>query len=113
MARLISLPTGPSNLQLGWTVGSLLAAGASEQSPWLDLTNIDVLRIVRTATTGVYALEVDWSRDGAAVDVTEVITVNNNASAEVRAVAKFARLRVRNTDAIAAFTAHRTTMHMR
>lgn len=96
-----------------WTSGVLVAAAGSDVSGWVDVRQHDALRIARTHAGGAYALEVDWSRDGVAVDVTQALTVANNASAEVLVAAPFARLRVRNTDGVAAFTAHRTIVHAR
>lgn len=113
MTRIPSLATGPTPLQVLWSDGSLVAGGANVASGWIDCTNLDSLRLLRTSAGGAYALEVDWSRDGAAVDVTQVLALNNNNSGELAVAAKFARFRVRNTDAVAAFTAHRTTVHGR
>lgn len=96
-----------------WTSGTLVAASGADVSPWLDLTLIESLLLARTATGGAYALEIDWSRDGATADVTEAITLANNTSTKIPAATRFARVRVRNTDGVAAFTAHRTTVHGR
>ena len=103
----------PAALVLLHTSGTLLGANGAEASGWKDISTKEELKIYRTAAGGTYALEVDWSRDGAAADVTEVITSANNTSAVKKVVAPFVRLRVRNTDAVTAFTAHRTTVYAR
>lgn len=100
-------------LVLLWTENALVAAAGSVTSAWIDVSARDLLRIGRTSAGGVYAFEIEWSRDGAAVDVTEVVVVGNNTTLEKRVGMAFARFRVRNTDAAAAFTAHRTTVTAR
>lgn len=100
-------------LQLLLTADSLLTAGAAEASGWVDLANVEHLRIGRSSTGGVYVFEIDWSTDGAVADFTETVAVANNGTTEKPVAARFARFRVRNTDAVAAFTSHRTTVHGR
>lgn len=100
----------PAVLQELWTSGTLLAANGSEASPWVDLSYVDSLRIGRTHAGGAYALEVDWSRDGATPDITQAIVLANNDTGELAVAARFARFRVRNTDGVSAFTAHRTNV---
>lgn len=86
----------------------LLAVGANEQGAWRNVDQVAVIVVSRTATGGTYVIEVDWSRDGVAVDLVETLAVPNNGRLEVRPAARFARFRVHNTDAVTAFTAHRT-----
>lgn len=95
-----------------FTTDALLVAGENEVSGWLDFQtlNIQTLLITRTATLGAYALEVDWSADGVAVDVVEVIPVANDTSVAKTIAARYGRVRVRNTDAETAFTAHHTVV---
>lgn len=100
----------PPALQELWTDGTLVGGGGSVSSPWLDLTLLDSLRLMRTHAGGTYSLEVDWGRDGATVDVTQALTLANNESAELVVAARFARFRVNNTDGLNAFTAHRTNV---
>lgn len=102
-----------------WTSGELVGAGGQAQSSWFDVRRFDLFAATRNSTGGTYALEIDWSNDGIAVDQTDTVTVPNDAAREHRitpplldrAVASlpvlFARFRVRNTGG-AAFTAHRT-----
>lgn len=98
------------DLSTHWTDGTLLGTTGSVQSAYIDLLQQDLLRVIRRSTAGTYAFEVDWSRDGVTTDVTETVAVPNNGSTEKRVMARWARFRVRNTDAVAAFTAHRTTV---
>lgn len=115
MTRTVSLPTDVliDPLVLSWSDGTLLAATAAVDSGFIDLADRDSVRVVRTATAGTYALEIDWSRDGVAVDVVETVTPVNNTSAKINVATRFARFRVRNTHATDAFTAHRTTISAR
>ena len=100
-----------------WTLllysDTLLAAGGSAVSGWIDLqtAGVTAIRPTRTSTGGTYALEIDWSRDGVTADITETVTVGNNVSVEKKAPMRYARVRARNTDAVAAFTVHRTVVH--
>ena len=110
-AEVVSTSAGA--LALAWTDGTLVAASGSVASGWLDVVGANVLRIGRTHAGGAYAFEIDWSRDGVTVDFTEAVTVANNTTVEKPVAMPFARLRVRNTDAVAAFTAHRTTVYRR
>lgn len=111
--RIPSLPVDLTPLAEVWTSGALIAGGGTDASPFADLTSRETLRIIRTSAPDTYAFEIDWSRDGATVDVTEVIAVANNARASVTVGARFARFRVRNTSATVALTAHRTTVSAR
>lgn len=90
--------------------GTLVAAAGASVSGWQDVSNFDVITISRTAAGGVYAFEIEWSRNRSVVDVTEVVTVGNNGRVDIKPAAPFARFRVRNTDAVTAFTAHRTNV---
>jgi hypothetical protein len=96
-----------------WSDNTLIAANGSVQSGFADVSVAEELRIMRTATAGTYAFEIDWSRDGVAVDLTETVSVPNQGRATVRPSAPYARFRVKNTDAVLPFTAHRTTVFAR
>jgi hypothetical protein len=111
--RQDSLPTGPTILEVLWSDGTLVAGGGAVDSGWIPLSSLDSLRLIRRHAGGAYALEIDWSRDGATVDVTEVLGLANRTSGELAVAARYARFRVRNTDALNAFTEHRTTVHAR
>lgn len=106
---------GAAAFQLLFTTSTLLAAASNTASGWFDLQalGITALFLGRAAAGGAYVLEVDWSRDGVAVDVTEAVTPGNNATLKKEPGMRFCRLRVRNTDAVTAFTAHRTTVYGR
>lgn len=106
---------GAAAFQMLFTSNTLLAAGGSSVSAWFDIQalGITALFLGRSAAGGVYVLEVDWSRDGVAVDVTEAVTPGNNATLKKEPGMRHCRFRVRNTDAVVAFTAHRTTVHGR
>lgn len=100
-----------TTLALLWTTGALLAGGDNAVSGWLNVSDRNVLRIGRTSSGSPgYAFEIDWSRDGVAVDFAETVAVADNTTIEKPIASLFARLRVRNTDAVAAFTAHRTVV---
>lgn len=110
MTRTPSLALPASSLSEIFTSGTLIAANASVQSAFISVTLLDRLRVSRTSVAGAYAFEIDWSRDGVAVDLTQAVAVNNNAGVEVLVFLPFVRFRVRNTDALAAFTSHRTNV---
>lgn len=109
----VPVSSTPTALQLLHTSGTPLAVASSEESAWVNVETVAHLFISRATTGGTYGFEVDWSRDGVAVDLTEVVTVADDTSVERRVAAKFARFRVRNTDAAVAFTAHRTNVYGR
>lgn len=92
---------------------ALLAAGAVVESAWIDVSSIEALFILRKSTGGAYAFEIDWSRDGVAVDIVEVVATTNNGGIKKEIGVKFARFRVRNTDAVTAFTNHLTVVNGR
>lgn len=93
-----------------WSDGTLLAAGGAVASPWVDLRGFDSLVISRNQVGGTYAFEVDWSRDGATVDLTEAVATVEDDQVAQPIAATYGRFRVRNTDAVNAFTAHRTNV---
>lgn len=99
------------DLDLLWTDGTLLGTGASVLSGWFNVRGAQELRISRASSGGTYAFEIDWSRDGANVDLTESVNTNDNNQASRPTAASWARLRVRNTDALNDFTAHRTNVY--
>lgn len=100
-------PTGLP-LQEVFSSGTLVAANANVVSAWVDVRTLARLLVSRAATAGAYVLEIEWSRDGIAVDIIQTLAVGNNSAVEVLVAAPFVRFRVRNTDALVAFTAHRT-----
>ena len=111
VAEVVSFNTGA--LALLWTNATLLGTNGSAASEWIAVAQYDVLRIGRTSAGGTYAFEVDWSRDGVTSDLTEVVAVGNNITVEKPVGAAFARFRARNTDAVSAFSAHRTNVYAR
>lgn len=115
LANPLPVSTPPPVFSLVFTDATLIAAASSVVSGWFDLESAGArfLHMLRASTGGTYALEVDWSRDGAAVDVTEALTPANNASITKDAVTRYCRIRIRNTDGVAAFTAHRSTITAR
>lgn len=110
MSRTPSLALPPAEMVSLWTNNTLVAANGNVASGFISVSTLDRLRISRTSAAGAYALEIDWSRDGVAVDITQTIAVNNNSGLEVQVFLPFIRVRVRNTDALAAFTSHRTNV---
>lgn len=96
-----------------WTDATLIAANANATSAWMDVSTRDELRIGRTTAGGTYAFEVDWARadpGAGAADITEVVVVANNTTVNKPVGMAWARFRARNTDAVTAFTAHRTVV---
>lgn len=93
-----------------WSSTALLAAASSTESAWLDIgKQTPDLEVTRTNTGGTYVLEADWSRDdGAATMTTDTISTTAGEPAVIIGKARWVRLRVRNTHATAAFTAHST-----
>jgi hypothetical protein len=93
-----------------WSSTALVAALSSTESAWLDIgKSTPDLEVTQTSTTGTYALEVDWSRDGGATTMsTDTVTTTPGVAATVTGRARWSRLRVRNTHATLAFTAHST-----
>jgi hypothetical protein len=89
---------------------SLIAALAQVQSAWLDHSSPSLF-ITRTSTNGTYAFEIDWSRDGGStIAQTDTITTTGGVTAVVPTQGRWARLRVKNTHATLAFTAHSTVV---
>lgn len=82
------------------------------QSDWLDVRSVKDLVVLRAATGGAYALEVDWSHDKVTTDVTETLATVNNDSVRRPVAHLFARFRVRNTSAVAAITNHATVIRV-
>lgn len=96
-----------------WTASGLLAANGSTVSDWIDVAQLENLLIIRKSTGGTYALEIDWSRGGVSVDFTEVVATTPSVPLVKPVASQFARLRVRNTDAVTAFSAHLTVVNAR
>jgi hypothetical protein len=102
------LVRSPATEQL-FTSNALLAAGGNDASGIIDLSRYDTVRVGKASTGGVYAFEIDWVLDdGATVAFTETATPGEKAGIVRNVLAPFARFRVRNTDGLNAFTAHRT-----
>lgn len=89
---------------------TLIAAGESVESPWFDFKtlNLSSLFITRSSTPDIYVFEIDWSDDGIAARVTEVVTIVNNTSVSKTVAARYGKLRIRNTDTVASFMVHTT-----
>lgn len=106
---VVGAPTAPfANL---FEDANIVAISGSVTSGWLDLETLGVtdLLIRRRAAGGAYQFEIDWSRDGVGTNpITEIINVPDSGSVVKQVVARFARVRVRNTSAVAAFTSHYT-----
>lgn len=106
-----TLPTAAqSALAELWSDGTLIGVSGAVVSGWVNVASYKDLRILRTAAGGTYAFEVDWGRATGVADITETVVVANNTSVSKPVGATWARFRVRNTDAVTAFTAHRTTV---
>lgn len=113
MALIGGGPTGSSAaVAIGqkFTDGTLIAISSEVVSGWLDLEKVAHLHITRTATGGTYDFQIDWSRDGVTADVTETVTVGDNASVEKQVATRYARFRIRNTSGVIAFSAHRSVV---
>lgn len=110
MLRIPSLPAPPQPLVEVWTDGTLVGPNGNKLSSWAEVGTMDKLRISRVSTGGTYVLEIHWSRDGVSVDVTQNLNIANNSGDEVLVFAPFVRFQVRNTDALAAFSSHRTNV---
>lgn len=93
-----------------WSDTTLVAALGSAVSGWLDIgKSTPDLEVTRTNTAGTYVFEVDWSRDaGSTTLTTDTVTTVSGEPAAITGKARWARLRVRNTHATLAFTAHST-----
>ncbi len=115
--RLLSqtpLQTAQQAIQLLHTSNEAVAAsGTGAWSGWKDLNTVGSLLIGRTATGGAPTVDIEWSRDGAAGDFIENVAPANNTTVEKRVAARWARFRVRNTDAVNALAGHRTNVYGR
>jgi hypothetical protein len=113
---------GPLNVQTPMvTLGSVatnLAAGANEivaggnAGGFFDVASRARLFLGRASTGGAYQLDLEWSRDGATIDLTETVAVGDATTVGKEVAMPFVRVRVRNTGGTA-FTAHRTTVTAR
>lgn len=92
---------------------TLIAGSGNFTSGWFDLSDVENLIAIRNSASGAYALEIDWSSDAAVVDIVETIVLNNNSRIVIPVATEFARIRIRNTDAALAFTAHTTVVNGR
>jgi hypothetical protein len=95
-----------------WTNTALVGALSNVVSGWIDIgKQTPSLEILRTNTGGTYAFEVDWSRDGGSTtETTDSITTVAGSFTAVTSKARWCRLRVRNTHATVAFSAHSTAV---
>lgn len=95
-----------------WSSTALVAAVSNTASGWLDIgKSTPDMEVTRTVTGGTYAFEVDWSRDGGSTTLTtDTITTTDGGTSVITGKARWARLRVRNTHATLAFTAHSTVV---
>lgn len=99
------------DLDLLWTDDSNVAANGNVVSGWINVKGAEEVRISRNSSGGAYAFEIDWSRDGVTVDYVDPVTVPDDDSVTVQTAGLFARFRVRNTDAVLSFNAHRTNVY--
>lgn len=89
----------------------LIAAGQSVVSDWINALTVTRLNGAKKSAGGNYRLEAEWSRDGVDVAVvTTLIEAEESATLDSRVHMPFVRLRVRNTDALTAFTDHVTVV---
>jgi hypothetical protein len=95
-----------------WSSTALVAALGQDQSGWIDIKKkAPPLDVLRTNTGGTYVFEVDWSRDGGTSTLqTDTITTTAGSYTSITSVARWCRLRVRNTHATLPFTAHSTVV---
>lgn len=95
-----------------WSSTALVAAVSSTASGWFDIgKQTPDLEVTRTNTGGTYVLEADWSRDGGSSTLTtDTITAPDGQTSVIVGKARWVRLRVRNTHAALAFTAHSTVV---
>lgn len=96
-----------------WSTTALVGALSNVQSGWIDIgKQTPDFEVTRTNTGGTYAFEVDWSRDGGSTTAsTDAITTGSGEPpTAITGKARWARLRVRNTHATVAFSAHSTVV---
>lgn len=96
---------------------TLVAALGASASGWVDLGDrAETLEVVATATGGTYVLELDWSNDAGASQLAGspfTVTPALGATTEIACRARWVRIRVRNTHATVAFSAHLTRVNVR
>lgn len=92
---------------------ALVAALGSVTSSWIDIgKRAPYLEVLRTNTGGTYAFEVDWSHDGGVTTAsTETVTTTAGTTTRVSGKARWVRVRIRNTHATVAFSAHSTVVN--
>lgn len=101
-----------------WGDDTLLAPSSLVESPsYVPLATGDAsyreLQISKVSSGGVYQLEICWSDDGYTPVITEIVPISDNMPQMRPISSKYARFRVRNTDAVNAFTVHRTAINAR
>ena len=89
--------------------GTLVPTATPSVSGWERVDQFESLRIIKTHTTGTYALTIEWSDDGVTADVTETVTVVNNDAVDQPVASTYARFTV--TATVANFTAHKTSIY--
>lgn len=95
-----------------WSNTANVAALSQVQSGWVDIgKRAPMIDIIRTSTGGTYVFEIDWSRDGGSTTLTtDTVTITAATYTEVTSKARWCRLRVKNTHATVAFSAHSTAV---
>lgn len=93
-----------------WFTSTLVAALANVESGagFGFFQKNENFYIAKVNVAGTYVLEIDWSRDGSGVHVTETVTISDNVPIVKPVALPFAKFRVKNTHATNAFTTHRT-----
>jgi hypothetical protein len=92
-----------------WSDDSLVGAGAAVDSGWKAVATFVEIKISRQCAGGVYALEIEWSREGSTLVFSERVATAEDGPVTKDIAAPFARFRVRNNGPHA-FTAHRTSV---
>jgi hypothetical protein len=92
-----------------WSDGSLVGAGASVDSGWKAVATFADIMISRQCAGGVYAFEIEWSREGSKLVFSETVATSEDAPVFKDIAAPFARFRIRNAGPHS-FTAHRTSV---
>lgn len=100
-----------------WSSDVLIPAMGQDQSEWIDVADKKFHRELMigkvSGGVGVYMMELDWSNDATVKLITETIGMVDNFPQMRPVVAKYVRIRVRNTDPVNAFTQHITFVNAR
>lgn len=101
------MPRRPHQIYLD--TSNIAALSQVESPAWIDLGKHSApLEALKTSTTGTYALEVDWSRDANNVLTTDPVAISDSVAVTVPGKARWCKVRVKNTHATNAFSAHNT-----